>query len=361
MPLSKKGFIAIDIDGTMLVEKMDHNIVYGLLDKDSHIRQTIAWLIELATSQGYDLYILTARPKLAEQLLSVPGKFLPEALRPETYVGTKLSNEIITLLGIDQVKIKEVKHDSNGLKGDTMQAMLAEYGEDAQGILFEDQLRQINDVMILQDPRLMAFDINHPSHLLTYQLNFCENIQQEMLAKDPFSMVGEILKGTVSDGEFDIAPIIKNLQKLQEQELSGFAQERLEAIIDDLALRLYEAHTVGYRPEIVWAGAISEALVVLLASSNIELENIYKLKKVTFDKPARTSVAKLISRFSRISHINQKHGLRGYEQELQQNKTHDELYEPNTTLQLKIAGLLDTAVALYNLKEPAQRSRLMPT
>lgn len=45
---SKKGFVAIDIDGTALVEKIDKNFGYGLMNDQSHVRQTLIQYIRAA-------------------------------------------------------------------------------------------------------------------------------------------------------------------------------------------------------------------------------------------------------------------------------------------------------------------------
>lgn len=342
MPKTVKGFIAIDIDGTMLVEKIDHNVIYGLVDNDSHIRETIYWIIALA--QEYDIYILTARPKIVEKLFSIPASL----------VGTKLSPEIVNILAERHIIIKEVKHDAKGLKGDTMVSMLADYHDEAIGILFEDQLKQINDIHGQHHDRLYAFDVNHPPHLFAYKHDFFPDIIISASIKSPFAMVETVLNGTINAAEFDINPCIAHLQKLnriyQDQQFSDEQKKIYKSIIDDLALRLYETNAVGYKPEIVWVSAIAEKLVKCMSSNELELKDIFKLAKATFDKPAKTSVARLISKFSVLNHIPETINFHHYQDEINKSNTHAKLYTPNTMLQQNMLMILD--ILYYQLTKP---------
>ena len=159
---SRKGFIAIDLDGTALVQKIDKNFLYGLTDQQSHVRQTLIQYVGLAQAAGYDIVVLTARPEFVESSIK-SGR---------DRIGTKPTDDIVDILDQYGIKINSIARATTGLKGAKMQELMAAYKEhgadDAIGILFDDQLKQINDVALKNNPKLHAYDINSPKDLIDY-------------------------------------------------------------------------------------------------------------------------------------------------------------------------------------------------
>lgn len=58
---NSKSFLAIDLDGTTPVEKIDKNPLYGFWNSESRIRQSLIEYIKKAQAEGYDIVILFAR------------------------------------------------------------------------------------------------------------------------------------------------------------------------------------------------------------------------------------------------------------------------------------------------------------
>ncbi|CAL7961048.1 hypothetical protein GAMM_10057 [Gammaproteobacteria bacterium] len=314
----KKGIIVLDLDGTALVQKIDKNPAYGIIqDTESNIRQALVKYISLAEEAGYDIYILTARPKIVEPLLS-GGK-----------IGTKSTDEIVnwyeSAFGKDGPKIKGVERVTGGLKGPKMKEMLENYrrtsgNKDAEAILIDDQLKQVESVREQKVEGLYACDINGFEDMKEFYERcsskplYSDKDLERILGKD-FSKKEDFKKNYKTfygkefgleitpankeairkklsderylDGfypenivncirssslEFGHKTIEENWQNL-ERSLSSIKDEKIHALIDglckDLAMRLFEAEYRNYQPELE---SVSKAIKEL-ADVAIRLQN----------------------------------------------------------------------------------------
>ncbi|KTD50192.1 coiled-coil protein [Legionella quinlivanii] len=236
MPRSSKGFIAIDIDGTTLVEKIDKNPLYGLRNKQSHMRQVLLEYVRRAQKEGYDILILTARPGIVDRGL--------QAL--SNYLGTKPTNEIVNILEAYDVHNVEIVRAPAGLKGHKMAEILQSYHQeghhDAIGLLFDDQLKQVNDVIAQNNSQLVAIDINSASDLD----RFWTETKIPVTGRNPFHP--QNLIKDIKETHREISLLYKNIEQIR------FAQEAelITKIVDDLSIRIYEAKHRDYHPEINW-------------------------------------------------------------------------------------------------------------
>ncbi|KTD46264.1 hypothetical protein [Legionella quateirensis] len=230
---SPKGFVAIDLDGTALVQKIDKQPLYGLTNAQSNIREALITYIKAAQDEGYDIVILTARPELVEPLLG-GGK-----------IGTKATQEIKDELAESGVIIKEVYRAPAGLKGGKMDEILQEYPEDAVGILFDDQLKQVNDVKELNNPRLMAYDINSKKDIELY-------LDKIALSADhphhPSRIVETILNTPNVPETEGIKTLNSSIQQLHDQG-KGKEAALIESIVHELCIRSDAANRHNYKPE----------------------------------------------------------------------------------------------------------------
>ncbi len=247
---SKKGFVAIDIDGTTLVQKFDKNTLYGLTHSRSDLRKSLIEYCRMAKEEGYDIHILTARPELVEQLLLTPYK---------NTIGTKPTADIIQELKHQDIHIKSVVRVSpklfkEGLKGPAMAELLKKYqthgAKNAIGILFDDQLKQIKSVKALNNRQLFAYDIN-------------SNKDRNRFIKR-MNYVGQ---ETTLEGN---SPVLANLRMMQEQirqiNKGLYPQEAqiFNKIVADLMVRLEEAERCSYEPEIYWVSNAALNLNLLI-------------------------------------------------------------------------------------------------
>ncbi|RAP35503.1 hypothetical protein B1207_12480 [Legionella quinlivanii] len=236
MPRSSKGFIAIDIDGTTLVEKIDKNPLYGLRNKQSHMRQVLLEYVRRAQKEGYDILILTARPGFVDRGL--------QAL--SSYLGTKPTNEIVNILEAYDVHNVEIVRAPAGLKGHKMAEILQLYHQeghnDAIGLLFDDQLKQVNDVIAQNNSKLVAIDINSAADLDKFWIE----TKIPVTGRNPFHP--ENLIKNIKETHPEISLLYKNIEQIR------FPQEAelIRKIVDDLSIRIYEAKHRAYHPEINW-------------------------------------------------------------------------------------------------------------
>ena len=243
----KKGFIAIDLDGTALVQKFDKNKWYGLTHSRSDLRQSLVEYMSLAQEEGYDIVILTARPQIVEPILSMG-------------VGTKSTEQIVSELADQGINVAQIVRASpkglkEGLKGDSMEEMLSKYkrennNDDAIGILFDDQLKQVKDVRKKGDSNLIAYDINSVKDLTKY----CERMGREYVKTEAY-----IAKNNGSVIQESIDLFLKGVEKMDE---SRYPQEVyvLSKIGRDLEARLKESEKCEYQPEIDWVKKAVESL-----------------------------------------------------------------------------------------------------
>lgn len=252
---SPKGFVAIDLDGTALIEKIDKNIDYGLKNPQSHLRQTLIEYIRAAQEAGYDIIILTARPELVEMALA------------SMHVGTKPTNDIVSLLNDHGIKIQEIVRSPSGLKGKRMQDMLdgyhADKHDDAMGMLFDDQLKQVNDVRKLGNPKLKAYDINAKNDLEDYidHVPLCGN---EANPFHPEQIVTHVLKKNDNLSYLNVSVV--RMDKKKHPKEAKLAKE----LIGDLCIRLYEAQYRKYQPEIYWVVNVTSNIQCLVDKLNAQ-------------------------------------------------------------------------------------------
>ena len=264
MPVSKRGFVAIDIDGTALVERIDKHMLFGLSPSaKSHVRQSLIGYILAAQKEGYDIVVLTKRPQLIEAALSVPG-------------GTKSTDEIVDILSQYGIHVKEILRAPSGLKGNKMQQYLKQYDpKDAIGILFDDQLKQVMDVRNKGNPRLMAFDINSAKDLEKYAKKIPLDLKEgESNPYRPRIIIQEILERQHNDYSKQLSQLKKSLDGLDRGQYPTEI-DKISAIIDDLCIQLYEAEYRDYLPEVTWVlGAIQSLnTIVERLSSHIPLSH----------------------------------------------------------------------------------------
>lgn len=267
-PRSAKGFVAIDIDGTALVEKIDKNPLYGMLHAESHIRQTLIEYMKAAQAEGYDIIIMTARPELVEG---------PLGLIP---MGTKATQSIVDYLkegpGID---IAEVARAPAGLKGKKMTEVLAGYGANAVGMLFDDQLKQVADVQKQNNPRLFAFDINGKADLEQY----IAKVPLYQGTNNPFH------PQNIIDSVLESPTVLNDLKNTINQMNPNTHPKEVKIanqLLDELCIRLYEAQYRNYKPEIDWvnksAVQISNLLGKIHRNEALTMSEINKTSRAIF-------------------------------------------------------------------------------
>lgn len=283
VPRSKKGFIAIDLDGTTLIQKFDKNKWFGVTHNRSDLRESLIKLIKIAQFNGYDVVIVTARPTFVETFILNPGK---------NWLGTKSTDEILSLLDERGIKIKEVyrvesRGIKEGLKGKSMQMILQKYRDngatEAVGILFDDQLKQIKDVRAIGEPNLIAFDINSVKDAKKIRDRIMPN-----LSENSVSNINEA-HGTLNEIH-RLLTIPNTLDK------SIYSQESyiIDKISHDLALRLEEARHGEYQPEIDWVknavNGINLLTKKLAFNQTISYEDITQASKKIFGSANYTAV-----------------------------------------------------------------------
>lgn len=246
---SAKGFIAIDLDGTALVQKFDKNKLYGFLHKRSDLRRSLIQYCHIAQNAGYDVVIITARTKLIDQLLLVPGR---------NKLGTKPTQDIINEfqnhgIHITQVIRAQAKGLKEGLKGECMLHLLEQYksngAPDAEGILFDDQLKQIRDVKKIRNQRLIAYDINSYKD----RTKFTQKMHQSPVE----------LAETQSEFSLKITALRAKIHFIPTQ---IYPQEKLVLykILNDLMTRLKESEECGYQPEVDWVKRAVDGIQLLV-------------------------------------------------------------------------------------------------
>ncbi|KTC83888.1 hypothetical protein [Legionella cincinnatiensis] len=235
---SKLGFIAIDIDGTTLVEKIDKNPLYGWRNTESNIRSSLKEYMKWAQEKGYDIIILTARPEIVEPALK------------NIKLGTLPTMDILQrLVHEENITIKQIARAPAGLKGAKMQELLTQYQneskehENAIGILFDDQLKQVHDVKKQNNPQLLAFDINSKVDLE----QFADIVELPGThACHPYAITLKVL--TEHSDLFNLKASINKLDPNQHFEVMNL----LNHVVDDLCIRIDEARLHDYKPEIKW-------------------------------------------------------------------------------------------------------------
>ena len=264
MPVSKRGFVAIDIDGTALVERIDKHTLFGLsFSAKSHVRQSLIGYILAAQKEGYDIVVLTKRFECMEGGLSLPK-------------GTKSTYEIKDILSQYGIHIKEILRAPIGLKGNKMQNYLQQYdAKDAIGILFDDQLKQVMDVRNKGNPRLMAFDINSTKDLEKYAKIIPLDLEAgESNPYRPRTIIHEILERKDNDCSRKLRQLKRSVDGL-DREKYPTEIDKISAIIDDLCIQLYEAEYRDYLPEVTWVLGVIQSLntIVERLSSHIPLSH----------------------------------------------------------------------------------------
>lgn len=260
---SKKGFLAIDLDGTALVEKIDKNPLYGVLNSNSNFRKILIQNILAAQKEGYDIVILTARPEMVEFFL----KWLN--------IGTKDTESIVNHFEEHGIKIKQVARSPAGLKGNKMKELIASYPEGAIGMLFDDQLKQIKDVQKKNEElkskdasspdRLLAFDINSAQDLLKFLEKINLNnllVEQDKETQHPYHPE-QIIEHVKNDMDETIAlnfkSLIENVNNIDEKKYPTEKQVMKE-LFADLAIRYFEAKYRKYDPETEWVVNVMQVM-----------------------------------------------------------------------------------------------------
>jgi hydroxymethylpyrimidine pyrophosphatase-like HAD family hydrolase len=260
---SPKGFIAIDLDGMTLVEKIDKHFFYGWRNPASHIRQSLIEYIRVAQEKGYDIIILTARPILVEHFL-IPS------------IGTKSTKNIISILKEHGIKIRSIERSgTRNLKGNKMLEILERYknegARDAIGILLEDQLKQINHVRSKKNNHLLAYDINHKKDLLEF-LSHMSLQDEDKYPFHPEDIIRQVLtpetilknKGVLRSREARQLNVVQSALKQVNSEAYPKEVQLIQELIDDLCIRLYEAQYRNYTPEIQWVFRATNTLLSLV-------------------------------------------------------------------------------------------------
>jgi hypothetical protein len=266
MPKSSKGFVAIDLDGTTLVEKIDKNFTYGVKNSQSNIRQTLIEYCRAAQNAGYDIIILTARPELVEYALG------------RLKLGTKPTQGIVDHLSAHGIMVKEIVRAPAGLKGKKMQEVLVNYHHEghtnALGMLFEDQLKQVNDVRNQNNPNLKAYDINSKKDLEEY----INTVPLQHNKKNPFHPEQIVIQ--VLEQNQDLRLLKDCLDKL---DTTSYSQqiELIQSVIDDLCIRFYEAQYREYKPEINWVAKITKNVRLIMEKLNTkEVFTYHEIEKI---------------------------------------------------------------------------------
>ncbi len=255
---SKKGFVAIDIDGTTLIEKVDKHFGYSLFNTKSHLRQTLLEYIRMAQSQGYDIVILTARPSIVEHGIR------------RMNIGTKSTQEIVELVACHGIEPITIYRSGFSLKGKKLKTLIDEYDESAVGILFDDRLDQVEDVRSLFHPRLFSYDIN--SHL-DLSICFDGHIRLREGKKNPFhplAILEQVLNPTDDTKDYEATQALRALtgtiDKLGKSAYQHWIAEKANQVLKDLALRVYESQNRGYEPEVGFVITAAKSLSKLIES-----------------------------------------------------------------------------------------------
>lgn len=261
---SKKGFLAIDIDGTALVQKIDKNPTYGLLNSQSNMRLALIRYILQADKQGFDIIILTSRPQQIEAALGTLN------------IGTKPTQSIVDNLMEYGIQVKEIERAPAGLKGGKMKQILDEYPPGAVGMLFDDQLKQVNDVKKQNNVNLIAYDINSKLDLDDYSKRV--NLPLE----DPFHPM-QIVPRVLLDNEK-----LRMLQASCHQLANNFPQEMklTQNVVNELCIRSFEADYRDYQPEIDWINTTAKHVQFFVDTLNysegLSIEEVENATKEIF-------------------------------------------------------------------------------
>ncbi len=259
---STKGFLAIDIDGTALIQKIDKNPAYGLLHSQSNMRLALINYIQQAQKEGYDLIILTARPQQIERFFGIFN------------LGTKSTQSIVDNLNEYGVEVKDIERAPSGLKGAKMQQILDQYPQGAVGMLFDDQLKQVNDVKQQNNEYLIAYDINSKKDLDSY-------VQRVNLNSNNIFHPDLIIARLLATHEK-----LKSLQNGCEQLDSIYSKEKqlTQDIIHELCIRAFEAEYRDYQPEIAWINTTTRHMQAFLDKLNAHQEfTTEEVEKATKD------------------------------------------------------------------------------
>jgi hypothetical protein len=259
-PVKKRGFLALDIDGTTLVQRIDHFAHHGLNDSASHVRQSIIEYVRRAQQNGYEILILTARPELIDKGL--------EAL--EGKIGTKSTLNIINILNAYDIHIdaSHIRRAPAGLKGGKMAEILSEYEHDnpqAVGLLLDDQMKQVSSVETINNPKLFAYDINSPGDIRKFFTQINADINNPF---HPDQMINSMRDVTLSK-------LKVSLKKLHTKE-EKYSQEItvIQNLTEELAQRLYEAKYRNYKPEIEWVNKTADGIRRLTDKLNSDESDI---------------------------------------------------------------------------------------
>lgn len=259
-PKSPKGFLAIDIDGTALVQKIDKNPAYGLWNSQSNMRLALISYIQQAQQEGYDIIILTARPQQIEGALGALN------------VGTKPTQSIVDNLKEYGVVVKAIERAPAGLKGAKMQQILDQYPPGAVGMLFDDQLKQVNDVKQQNNDHLIAYDINSKKDLDDYAQRVHLNPENTF---HPAQIVSRVLSTNEQ---------LKLLQTSCDQLDNTCPEEKqlTQDVIQELCIRSFEAEYRDYHPEIEWINTTAWHVQIFLDKLNSQEElTIEEVEKAT--------------------------------------------------------------------------------
>ena len=279
-----KGFVAIDMDGTALVQKIDKYVTYGLKNGQADIRKSLLAYMEAAQKQGYDIYILTARPEVVEKFLDMR-------------VGTKSTYTIREHYEQQGIKIKGIERA--GEKGPKMQQILSRYSDEAHGFLFDDQLKQLRSVEAQNNPNLHGIDINSYDDIN----NFIEITKADLFKTNNFDDNWHIPARAVASilSRDELTPsrlALRDLQNVIQKKSNTLSLKETEfatKILNDLCLKIIEAEEVNYQPDIEWItrAAASIARVIdskeyeyeLKNTEKVKFENLRNVANLLFDKP----------------------------------------------------------------------------
>lgn len=146
----------IDIDGTTIVQEIDHYPRYAWKNPQSTLRTSLIDYLRCVCDQKnqenshFDIIICTARPQMIESLLRFN-------------VGTKPTNEVqdlLTKLGCKVTKILRTSFRDKQLKGRILADFLRLNPKYKEGILLDDQKIQKDDIEKMKCDKLKVYDIN---------------------------------------------------------------------------------------------------------------------------------------------------------------------------------------------------------
>lgn len=375
----KKGVIFLDIDGMSLIEKIDKNPGYGLKNSKSTPRDDLLLqtLLE-AKAKGYDIVLLTARPKAVEGVIG----FL------EKKIGTLSTNTVIDNFRKNDVVIKDTLRATAGLKGNTMAKYMAAHPEYDEGILLEDQLKQVRDVKEVAKKqnnkgKMRAFDVNSLSHLLKLRqaLNPGVNIDT------PFMTERELIEAQASPA---LKKSLKELQELVEKPISKEllqksnskalkALSELEQTIDnldtnnknlnpvfesskkkssllyyskqlvkDLKYQYHQAKKAGYEPDLAWIKNVSIQLNSVLqkhskGDGSLKPKDIHDLFKTVVRKETTSTFNRFCKLFNIGKTIGSQHEFNQSYQKVNKSptKSYTSLYNGNTKSEVNLLKMAD--------------------